>query len=119
MKIAILNGHLIDPANQVDSVTSLFIDAGHIVAVGGSTPPGFQPDQVFDATGKLIIPGLIDLSARLGEPGFEYRADINSESNSWIFDESELQKFADYIHAFTVLETFNRYSEKRYRKSVN
>ena len=80
MKISILNGRLIDPANKVDSVTSLFIDAGRIIAAGDSAPPGFQPDQVFDATGKLVIPGLIDLSARLGEPGFEYKADINSES---------------------------------------
>ena len=80
MKISILNGHLIDPANGIDQETSLFVDAGHIISIGESPPPGFQPDHIFDASGKLVIPGLIDLSARLGEPGFEYKADINSES---------------------------------------
>ncbi len=80
MNISIVNGHVVDPANGVDAVTSLFISEDRIVHVGATAPDGFVADQQLDAAGKLVIPGLIDLSARLGEPGFEYKADIDSES---------------------------------------
>lgn len=79
MKISILNGRLIDPANQIDEVTHLHIAAGKIVAIG-EAPADFQPAQSIDATDKFVIPGIIELSARLGEPGFEHKADIESES---------------------------------------
>lgn len=80
MNTSIINGHVVDPANNIDAVTSLFITDDRIVHVGATSPDGFIPDQQIDASEKLVIPGLIDLSARLGEPGFEYKADINSES---------------------------------------
>ena len=80
MNISITNGHVVDPANEVDAITSLFIRDDRVVHVGDTAPDGFVPEQQIDATGKLVIPGLIDLSARLGEPGFEYKADIDSES---------------------------------------
>jgi dihydroorotase len=80
MNITITNGHIVDPANAMDAVTSLFIRDDRVVHVGDTPPDGFVPEQRIDATGKLVIPGLIDLSARLGEPGFEYKADIDSES---------------------------------------
>jgi dihydroorotase len=79
MKTSILDGHLIDPANGINQVTSVHIDGGLIAGIG-APPAGFQAERILDASGKLIIPGLIDLAARLGEPGFEYKADIDSES---------------------------------------
>lgn len=81
MKIAIENGHLVDPANHVDRVCSLYIDNSRVVGVG-TAPPGFIANRIVDARDRLVIPGLIDLSARLGEPGFEYKADIDSESEA-------------------------------------
>ncbi len=80
MNTSIINAHIIDPTNDVDTISSLFISDDRIVHIGDTAPDGFDAEQQIDASGKLVIPGLIDLSARLGEPGFEYKADIDSES---------------------------------------
>lgn len=78
MKIKIEGGRLIDPANKVDARQDLYIDEGRIVA-SGAAPAGFVADRVIDASGLIVAPGLVDLSARLREPGFEYRATLESE----------------------------------------
>lgn len=78
MKIHIKNGRLIDPANNIDTLTDLFVAAGRVAAVGAA-PGGFSANRVIDATGLVVCPGLIDLSARLREPGFEYKATLESE----------------------------------------
>jgi dihydroorotase len=78
MKIHIKNGHLIDPKNGIDSKKDLFIAAGKIIAVGES-PEGFIANQIIDANNLIVIPGLVDLSARLREPGFEHKATLESE----------------------------------------
>lgn len=78
MKILIQHGHVIDPAAQTDRVADVAIAAGKIVAVG-ATPERFAPNRVIDARGLIVAPGLVDLSARLREPGFEYRATLESE----------------------------------------
>ncbi|HEX5393072.1 MAG TPA: dihydroorotase [Rhodocyclaceae bacterium] len=81
MKLQIKNGRLIDPANNVDRVTNLFIDDGRVVAVG-EAPAGFDDNRTvgtIDASGCVVCPGLVDLSARLREPGYEYRATLESE----------------------------------------
>ena len=78
MKIHIRNGHVIDPANKIDAQNDVFIAAGRIVAVG-QAPDGFTANRTLDAEGLIVAPGLIDLSARLREPGFEYKATLESE----------------------------------------
>src|SRR4051794_12504953 len=78
MNVEIKNGRLIDPAQGVDRVASLFIAAGKIAAIGTS-PPGWHADRTLDANGLVVCPGLIDCSARLREPGFEYKATLESE----------------------------------------
>ncbi|SFD64585.1 dihydroorotase [Massilia yuzhufengensis] len=78
MKLHIKNGRIIDPANGIDAVQDLFIDDGLIAAVG-SAPAGFSADNTIDATGLVVAPGLVDLSARLREPGYEYKATLESE----------------------------------------
>lgn len=78
MKIHIKNGRLIDPAGGIDAQKDVFIAAGRIVAVG-SAPEGFAANRIIDATGLVVCPGLVDLSARLREPGFEYKATLESE----------------------------------------
>ena len=69
---------LIDPKNNIDAKQDLFIAAGKVVSIG-NTPDGFVAKQVIDATGLIVCPGLVDLSARLREPGFEYKATLESE----------------------------------------
>ena len=81
MKIQIKNGHLIDPKNGTDAVEDVFIAAGKIVAIG-AVPNGFQANRVIDAKGLVVCPGLVDLSARLREPGFEYKATLESEMDA-------------------------------------
>jgi dihydroorotase len=78
MKLHISNGHLIDPANGVNSKQDIYIAAGKIVGIG-TQPEGFVPSKVIDASGLTVIPGLVDLSARLREPGYEYKATLESE----------------------------------------
>lgn len=81
MNTAILNGLVIDPANGIERVENIYIADGRIISVG-ETPQGFSAEQTIDATNQWVIPGLVDLSARMGEPGFEKKADIESESSA-------------------------------------
>lgn len=76
MNIHIQNGRVVDPKNQVDRVTDIFIAEGKIVAAGQQN---FRADRVIDAAGLIVCPGLVDLSARLREPGYEYKATLESE----------------------------------------
>ena len=78
MKIHIKNGHLIDPKNGIDAKQDIYIAAGKIAGIGKS-PEGFTANQTIDATNLVVIPGLVDLSARLREPGFEHKATLESE----------------------------------------
>jgi len=78
MKIHIKNGRVIDPKNNIDDKLDVFIAAGKIVALGKS-PEGFVANQTIDANNLIICPGLVDLSARLREPGDEYKARLLSE----------------------------------------
>ena len=81
MKIHIKNGHLIDPKNGIDAKQDIYIAAGKIAGIG-KAPEGFTANQTIDATNLVIIPGLVDLSARLREPGYEHKATLESEMNA-------------------------------------
>ncbi len=78
MKIHIRNGRLLDPASGLDAKRDLYIAAGHIVALGDA-PADFHSNLEIDAAGLVVCPGLVDLSMRLREPGFEYMATLESE----------------------------------------
>jgi len=79
MNISIQNGRLIDPANGIDAHADLHIADGVIAGVG-EAPDGFTADSHINAEGHIVCPGLIDLRARLREPGGESRATIASET---------------------------------------
>jgi len=78
MKIHIKGGRLIDPASGTDQPADVFVAAGKIAAIGNA-PDGFHANKTIDATGCVVCPGLVDLSVRLREPGFEYKATLESE----------------------------------------
>jgi dihydroorotase len=78
MKIEIANGRLVDPRHGVDRAASLYVAAGKVAAIG-EPPAGWTANRTIDAKGLVVAPGLIDLSARLREPGFEYKATLESE----------------------------------------
>ena len=83
MKIHIKNGRLIDPRNGIDAHKDVYVAAGKIVAIGDA-PKGFTANRTIDATGLIVCPGLVDLAARLREPGFEYMATLESEMEAAI-----------------------------------
>lgn len=78
MNLRIVNGLLLDPVAGTERKADLFI-AGETIASVGAAPAGFTAERTIDANGLVVCPGLVDLSARLREPGFEYRATLESE----------------------------------------
>jgi len=81
MRALIRNGHIIDPANQIDAIHDIAIDNGRILAVG-QIPGGFTAEHSIDASGLIVCPGLVDLRAHLREPGQEHKATIASETRA-------------------------------------
>ena len=81
MKILIKNGRLIDPASGRDEPGDVAIANGRILTLG-QVPVDFQPNRVIDATGCVVAPGLVDLAARLREPGHEHEGMLESELNA-------------------------------------
>lgn len=79
MSLRIINGRLIDPANHVDAVTDLTISDGKISAIGESSS---SIEQVIDANGQIVCPGLVDLSVSLPEPGKQHKGTISTETRA-------------------------------------
>jgi dihydroorotase len=78
MNIHIRNGRLIDPKNGIDAQQDVFIVDRRVAGIGAA-PSGFVAERVIDASGLVVMPGLMDVAARLREPGYEYRATLESE----------------------------------------
>ena len=76
MRLHIKNGRLVDPATGKDGPGDLYVDDGKIVERLKS------PERTIDAKGLVVSPGFIDLSARLREPGYEYKATLESEMDA-------------------------------------
>lgn len=79
MNILISGGRVIDPAQKLDSVTDLYISDHHIAGIGDA-PEGFVADEVIDASGQIVCPGLIDLCAHVREPGYTHKGTIATET---------------------------------------
>lgn len=79
MKLLIRQGRVIDPASATDRVADVAIAAGRIIGIG-AVPADFAPNRVLDATGCWVLPGLVDLCVRLGEPGQEHAGMLESET---------------------------------------
>ncbi len=78
MNIHIKNGRLIDPFNKIDAKQDVYIVEKRIAGISNA-PNGFVAEQVIDASGLIVMPGLVDVAARLREPGYEYKATLESE----------------------------------------
>src|SRR5687768_16574704 len=83
MKIHIKGGRLIDPKHGIDAKKDVYVAAGKVVAVGDA-PTGYTANRTIDASNLIVCPGLVDLAARLREPGFEYMATLESEMEAAI-----------------------------------
>ncbi len=81
MRISILGGRVIDPAQVLDQVIDIHIEGEHIFGLG-ACPEGFKADQIIDATGLIVAPGFIDLCCHLRDPGPSYKGNIASEAQA-------------------------------------
>jgi dihydroorotase len=82
--LALLNARIVDPASGLDARGALFVRDGRIEAVVTDGDPGAvgADYETLDAAGALLIPGLVDLRAKTGEPGFETRETLRSASEA-------------------------------------
>jgi dihydroorotase len=78
MKILIEGGRILDPATQHNAKADMAIADGKILAIG-DVPSDFEADKTIDASGCLVMPGLVDLHVRLREPGHEHEGMLASE----------------------------------------
>lgn len=78
MKLHIKQGRVIDPLSGLDQIADVFVQDGNVIALS-QAPAGFSPDRVIDASGKLVIPGLVDLAARMREAGSAHRAALDAD----------------------------------------
>jgi len=75
----IVNGHIIDPANNIDEVGDLHITNGKIDKISRNEKlADDQTTDVYDAIGLVVAPGLIDMHVHLREPGFEHKETIKT-----------------------------------------
>ena len=81
MNILIQGGRLIDPANNVDQVTDIYVANGLIASIG-TAPEGFEADTVIHAASQVVAPGFVDLCAHTREPGFSMKGSIASETHA-------------------------------------
>lgn len=81
MKLAILNGRVIDPSQNLDEEKTMLIEEGVIRDITSSKKLDDRC-QIIDAKGAVVTPGFIDVHTHLREPGFEYREDIESGQRS-------------------------------------
>ncbi|MBX2878440.1 MAG: dihydroorotase [Granulosicoccus sp.] len=78
---SILNARVINPESDSDGVTDIHISGQNIVATG-TAPADYTAEQTINAAGMVACPGLIDVYARLREPGYEKKTDIQTETRA-------------------------------------
>lgn len=76
--LKIQNAWIVDPLEEKISSGDFFVENGKIAAPGPA-------DQVLDARGLYLAPGLVDMHVHLREPGFEYKEDIFSGAQAALY----------------------------------
>ena len=78
MTLAIINGHLIDPASGVSEPMDVLVTGGQVCEIGH----GLKGDEILDAAGLVVCPGLVDIQVHFREPGFESKETIATGSRA-------------------------------------
>ena len=78
--LAFTNARLLDPASGYDGPGALIVTEGVVAdVVKGSDPGPLSPDlEVVDAQGRALLPGLVDIRVKTGEPGAEPKETLKS-----------------------------------------
>ena len=80
--ILIKNGRVIDPANKIDAILDILIENGRITEIGKAISHQPSVISLIDASGKIVVPGLIDMHVHLREPGYEYKETVKTGTES-------------------------------------
>jgi dihydroorotase len=80
MGILIKNGHVVDPANTIDDIQDILIEKSKISKVARNLK--VKTEEVIDATGRLVMPGIIDMHVHLREPGREDKETVLSGTSA-------------------------------------
>ena len=80
----IINARIVDPSQKLDEMGSIIIDKnGKVKAIGKKVTKKDSPNaEVIDVKKNLIIPGIVDMKAFVGEPGFEYKENFRTLSQA-------------------------------------
>ncbi|MCL2379776.1 MAG: dihydroorotase [Coriobacteriia bacterium] len=83
-KILLKGARVVDPAVKLDKIADVLVQRGRIACVcpAGDCADVCADTTVIDCSGKILVPGLVDLHVHLREPGFEYREDIASGTHA-------------------------------------
>lgn len=77
--LCIKNGRIMNPADGRDEMTDIWIDQGKIIAFGEKE---YTAEEVIDATGMIVAPGLVDVHVHFRDPGLTYKEDLFTGSQS-------------------------------------
>jgi dihydroorotase len=80
--LVIRSARIVDPSQGIDRVGDLLVEDGRVKAIERSIPEAREgrllETEIVDASGLVLVPGLIDMHVHLREPGFEYKETIAS-----------------------------------------
>ncbi|MGE4276444.1 MAG: dihydroorotase [Lawsonibacter sp.] len=74
MKLLIQHGRVIHPVTGAVLLQDLLVEGGKISLLERGIPP--EADQIIDAAGLVVCPGLVDMHVHLRDPGLTYKEDI-------------------------------------------
>tara|TARA_X000001036_G_scaffold277149_1_gene257456 strand:- start:419 stop:1708 length:1290 start_codon:yes stop_codon:yes gene_type:complete len=80
-----INARIIDPSQKMDEKGSLILDKnGKVKAIGKNVKKtdSVSTAEIFDIKGNILIPGIVDMKAFVGEPGFEYKENFRTLSQA-------------------------------------
>ncbi|MDO8445516.1 MAG: dihydroorotase [Deltaproteobacteria bacterium] len=78
MQLLIKGGRVIDPANNIDGLYDVLVEDGKVVEVSSHVSHLTSHADIIDASGKIVVPGLIDIHVHLREPGYEWKETVKT-----------------------------------------
>jgi dihydroorotase len=80
-----INARIIDPSQQMDEIGSLILnEKGKVKAIGKNIKQNYTDKnaEIIDVKENILVPGLVDMKAFVGEPGYEYKENFRTLSHA-------------------------------------